>query len=99
MSSLAKSKCSSLRNELPWWPAHRYRRLRIASIGAERVIATSRYYSMEKVMPLLAPLLLLNLGLVVLGTWLVFRSIRRIRHFDTASRAQRQISSLAEFIE
>jgi hypothetical protein len=38
------------------------------------LIATSRYYSMEKVMPLLLlllPLLLLNLGLVVLGTWLV----------------------------
>jgi hypothetical protein len=32
------------------------------------LIATSRYYSMEKVMPLLAPLLLLNLGLVVLGS-------------------------------
>ena len=28
------------------------------------LIATSRFYSMEKVMPLLAPLLLLNLGLV-----------------------------------
>jgi hypothetical protein len=42
------------------------------------LIATSRYYSIEKVMPLLAPLMLLNLGLVVLGTWLVFRSIRRI---------------------
>ena len=39
------------------------------------LIATSRYYSMEKVMPLLLPLLLLNLGLVVLGCWLVFRSI------------------------
>ena len=42
------------------------------------LIATSRYYSIEKVMPLLAPLMLLNLGLVVLGTWLVFRSIHRI---------------------
>ena len=42
------------------------------------LIATSRYYSFEKVMPLLAPLMLLNLGLVVLGTWLVFRSIHRI---------------------
>jgi hypothetical protein len=31
------------------------------------LIATSRYYSIEKVMPLLAPLMLLNLGLVVLG--------------------------------
>jgi hypothetical protein len=35
------------------------------------LIATSRYYSIGKVMPLL----LLNLGLVVLGTWLVFHSI------------------------
>jgi uncharacterized membrane protein YidH (DUF202 family) len=42
------------------------------------LIATSRYYSSEKVMPLLALLMLLNLGLVVLGTWLVFRSIHRI---------------------
>src|SRR5215467_8119200 len=39
------------------------------------LVATSRYYSIERVMPLLAPLMLLNLGLVVLGTWLVFRSI------------------------
>jgi uncharacterized membrane protein YidH (DUF202 family) len=42
------------------------------------LIATSRYYRIEKVMPLLAPLMFLNLGLVALGTWLVFRSIRRI---------------------
>jgi uncharacterized membrane protein YidH (DUF202 family) len=42
------------------------------------LIATSRYYSIERVMPLLLPLMLLNLGLVVLGTWLVFRSIQRI---------------------
>jgi uncharacterized membrane protein YidH (DUF202 family) len=42
------------------------------------LIATSRYYSMDNVLPLLLPLLLLNLGLVVLGTWLVFRSIHRI---------------------
>ena len=57
------------------------------------LIATSRYYSMEKVMPLLAPLLLLNLGLVVLGTWLVFRSIRRMRELSKKYR------SVAEFIE
>ena len=42
------------------------------------LIATSRLYRIEKVMPLLMPLMLLNLGLVVLGTWLVFRSIHRI---------------------
>ena len=32
------------------------------------LIATSRYYSLDKVMPLLLPLMLLNVGLVVLGT-------------------------------
>ena len=64
------------------------------------LIATSRYYSMEKVMPLLAPLLLLNLGLVVLGTWLVFRSIRRIHHFEHRIRElSEKYRSLAEFIE
>ena len=64
------------------------------------LIATSRYYSMEKVMPLLLPLLLLNLGLVVLGTWLVFRSIRRIRHFEHRIRElSAKYRSIAQFIE
>ena len=64
------------------------------------LIATSRYYSMEKVMPLLVPLLLLNLGLVVLGSWLVYRSIRRIHHFEHRIRELSQkYRSIAEFIE
>ena len=64
------------------------------------LIATSRYYSMEKVMPLLVPLLLLNLGLVVLGSWLIFRSIKRLHHFDHRIRELTQkYRSLAEFIE
>jgi hypothetical protein len=64
------------------------------------LIATSRYYSMDKVMPLLAPLRLLNLGLVVLGTWLVFRSIHRIRHFEYRIRElSEKYRSIAEFIE
>src|SRR6201982_2329972 len=46
------------------------------------LIATSRNYSMEKVMPLLVPLLILNLGLVALGSWLIFRSIGRIHHYE-----------------
>src|SRR5436189_5829093 len=45
------------------------------------LIATSRYYSFDKVMLLLMPLLLLILGLVALGTWLIYRSIRRIQHY------------------
>ena len=64
------------------------------------LIATSRYYSIGKVMPLLVPLLLLNLGLIVLGSWLVFRSIHRIHHYE---RRIRELSdkyrSIGQFIE
>ena len=64
------------------------------------LIATSRYYSIEKVMPLLAPLMLLNLGLVVLG-WMFFVSftpglrsfLHRIRELSEKYR------SVAQFIE
>jgi uncharacterized membrane protein YidH (DUF202 family) len=64
------------------------------------LIATSRYYSMEKVMPLLLPLLLLYLGLVVLGCWVVFRSIHRIHHFENRIRELSQkYRSIAKFIE
>src|SRR5580765_4691996 len=64
------------------------------------LIATSRFYSMEKVMPLLAPLLVLNLGLVVLGTWLVFRSIQRIHHFEhRIKELSNKYRSIAQFIE
>jgi hypothetical protein len=48
----------------------------------------------------LAPLMLLNLGLVVLGTWLVFRSIHRIRPFEYRIRElSEKYRSIAEFIE
>jgi uncharacterized membrane protein YidH (DUF202 family) len=64
------------------------------------LIATSRYYSINKVMPLLMPLMLLTLGLGVLGTWLVFRSIHRIRHFEHRIRElSEKYRSIAEFIE
>jgi uncharacterized membrane protein YidH (DUF202 family) len=64
------------------------------------LIATSRYYSIEKVMPLLAPLLLLNFGLVVLGSWLVFRSIHRIHHYEHRIRElSEKDRSIAQFIE
>src|SRR2546430_13452975 len=64
------------------------------------LIATSRYYSLEKVIPLLLPLLLLNLALVVLGCWLVFRSIRRIHHFEhRVKELSEKYRSIAQFIE
>src|SRR3954453_18709793 len=64
------------------------------------LIATSRYYSFAKVMPLLIPLLVLNLGLVVLGSWLIFHSITRVRRYDRVIRGLTQkYRSLAEFVD
>jgi predicted membrane protein len=64
------------------------------------LIATSRYYNFGKVMPLLAPLLLLNLGLVVLGSWLIYHSICRLHHYDHLIRKLTQkYQSIAEFID
>jgi uncharacterized membrane protein YidH (DUF202 family) len=64
------------------------------------LIATSRYYSLDKVLPLLLPLMLLNLGLVILGTWLVFRSIRKIHHYEYRIRElSAKYRAIEQFIE
>jgi hypothetical protein len=64
------------------------------------LIATSRYYNVAAVMPFLVPLLLLNLGLVVLGSWLIYHSIHRIHHYDRLIRSLTQkYRSIAEFID
>ena len=64
------------------------------------LIATSRYYSIGKVMPLLMPLLLLNLGLVVLGSWLIFHSIGRLHLYDRRIRElTKKYRSLAEVVD
>src|SRR3989440_4102244 len=64
------------------------------------LIATSRYYSVGKVLPLLVPLLVLNLGLVVLGSWLIYHSIKRLHRYDHRVRELTQkYRALAEFVE
>jgi hypothetical protein len=64
------------------------------------LIATSRYYNVVAVLPFLVPLLLLNLGLVVLGSWLIYHAIHRIHHYDGLIRNLRQkYRSLAEFVD
>src|ERR1700736_5891835 len=64
------------------------------------LIATSHYYNFGKVMPLLVPLLLLNLGLVVLGSWLICHSIHHLHRLDRRIRELTQkYQSIAEFIE
>jgi hypothetical protein len=64
------------------------------------LIATSHYYKFGKVMPLLVPLLLLNLGLVLLGSWLIYHSMCRLHHYDRLIRQLTQkYRSIADFID
>jgi uncharacterized protein YybS (DUF2232 family) len=63
------------------------------------LIATSRYYNVWHVLHFLLPLLALNLGLIVLGFYLVIHSISRIRHYDRLiQQLKREHSAIAEFI-
>jgi uncharacterized membrane protein YidH (DUF202 family) len=64
------------------------------------LIATSHYYNMAAVLPLLVPLLLINLGLVVLGSWLIYHSIHRIHRYDRLVRElTEKYRSLREFVD
>lgn len=64
------------------------------------LIATSKYYDIMHVMPLLLPLLLLSAALVILGTYLVMRAILRIRHFTRLITAiKKKHSRIGEFID
>jgi len=64
------------------------------------LIATSRYYNIRNVLPLLVPLLILNLGLVILGTWLIYHAIKRIHHYDHLIREVTQkYKSIQEFVD
>src|ERR1700730_9198247 len=64
------------------------------------LIATSKYYSFEKVMPLLVPLLILNLGLAVFGSSLIYHSMRRLRHYEHRIRELTQkYRALADFVD
>jgi uncharacterized membrane protein YidH (DUF202 family) len=64
------------------------------------LIATSKYYDISRVLPFLLPLLVLNLGLVVLGCYLVIHSISRMRHYDLLiKQLKKEHSAIAEFID
>ena len=62
------------------------------------LVATSRYYDVFETSHLLVPLLGICVGLVVLGVYLVHRSVRRIRKQDALiNRIKQQDPGLAEF--
>jgi uncharacterized membrane protein YidH (DUF202 family) len=64
------------------------------------LVATSKYYDVFHVMPLLLPLLALCGVLVVLGSGLVLRALVRLHHHDELiAKLKRRHSRIAEFID
>jgi hypothetical protein len=64
------------------------------------LIATSKSYELDKVMLWLVPLILLNLGLVVLGIYLITRAVIRIHHYDRViDKLKSKHSRLAELLD
>ncbi len=64
------------------------------------LIATSKYYDIVHVMHLLVPLLSFCAALVLLGSYLIMRSIRRLlRHDKHITEIKRKHSTIAEFID
>lgn len=64
------------------------------------LIVTSKYYDVIHVLNFLIPLGLLNIVLVILGGYLIIRSIIRMRHYDQLIREiKRKHSVIAAFID
>jgi uncharacterized membrane protein YidH (DUF202 family) len=64
------------------------------------LIATSRLYQLHEVMQWLVPLLLLNLGLIGLGVYLIARAFQRIHHYDRLiDELKRKHSKLADLLD
>jgi uncharacterized membrane protein YidH (DUF202 family) len=64
------------------------------------LVATSHYYNFLETYHILVPLLGICAGLIVLGIYLVHRSVRRIRKQDAMIHSiKRQDPALAEFYE
>src|SRR6266567_2937536 len=63
------------------------------------LVATSKYYDVLHVLHFLVPLLALNLALIILGSYLVLHSVRRIRHYDRLIKELKQrYSTISEYI-
>ena len=64
------------------------------------LIATSRSYELRDVMPLLVPLVVLNLALTALATYLIVHAMRRIRHYNQViDEFKRRHSRLAKLLD
>lgn len=64
------------------------------------LIATSKLYNPFQVLNLLIVLLVLNVGLICLGMYLILHSLARVHHLDALiTEIKRKHSSIADFLE
>jgi hypothetical protein len=64
------------------------------------LIATSRYYDVLHVLPLILPLAIMLAALIVLGSYLIVRSLRHIHRYDLLiHQIKTSHSKLSEFLE
>ena len=64
------------------------------------LIATSKYYDIQRVLHFLIPLIVLNIALIIVGVYLIIRSIVRMRHYDRFIKEIKQKHSIiSPFIE
>ena len=64
------------------------------------LIATSRYYDVLHVLPLIVPLAILLMALIVLGAYLVVRAMYHIHHYDRMIKKLKGChSKLSEFLD
>ena len=64
------------------------------------LIATSRYYDVLHVLPLIIPLGLMLLALIVLGSYLIIRSLRNMHRYDRLIHQLKVChSKLSEFLD
>jgi len=64
------------------------------------LIATSRYYTFDHVLPFIIPLLLLSGALVLLGSYLIIRSVMKMHHQDNLiGEIKKKHPLIAQFID
>ena len=64
------------------------------------LVATSKYYDFIHVMHFIVPLLFICAALILLGSYLIIRSITRLRRYDRLIlNIKRKHSQIAEFLD
>lgn len=64
------------------------------------LIATSKYYDILNVLHFIIPLSLLNAALVLLGTYLIIKSVIKMKTYDKhIQQIKSKYSAIADFIE